>query len=380
MPISAFLDNGYQSGYNFCYMFLSSPEFKLEYLKKLIPDDIELQKIVKNHRQKDEFSASIARLIETENISIESVLSKYVYQPRYWLSFMTGSCQQLPELGTPKSLFTEFCEDGWHGPILDDNSTSSWYIRTKTVPYASHVESDDALIVQTNRIRWSIFAEVGSDFIAFSWNGFSYRQEVDEHLGSSVQFPFWKYIPFFSEELLNHIGGSYEAPNLHRLVLFHLWDKYLTDGQKSSFSWQHLRIRAEAAGVALNAHSAGVSDINVKGIQALSSQLAKASMEALNIDDVEDKLPVVEKSVLRTLIHEWGAKSYEFSLEMNESGADDEEDKKAKKIFRSHCYFGLKPDNTSQDSLQHIKCYLAYGAAKGTLHFLLKELREMGSD
>jgi hypothetical protein len=380
MPVSAFLDNGYEPGHDFCRMFLSSPEFKLEFLKQLIPDDYEIQKIVKNHKNKEDLAASIPGLIETGHIPIERILSKYVCQPRYWLTFMTGNYHDFPELGTPKSLFTEFCADGWHGPVLGDNPTSKWYIRTKSVPYFSHVRSDGETTVQINRVRWTVAAEICSDFIALSWNGFSYRPEVDDHLGSSVQFPFWKEIPSFTEELINHIGGSYEMPNLHKLVLFHLWDKYLTDVHNSSFSWQHLRIRAEAAGVALNAHSSGISDINVKGIQALSSQLAKASIEALGVVDFEEKLPIVEKSILRTLIHEWGAKSYEFSLDSNEQESDDQEGKRTKKIFRSHCYFGLKSDNTSQDSLQHMRCYSHYGAAKGALDFLLKELREMESN
>jgi hypothetical protein len=38
------------------------------------------------------------------------------------------------------------------------------------------------------------------------------------------------------------------------------------------------RIRAEASGVALNAHSAGISEINVKGLQALSRKLAESDL------------------------------------------------------------------------------------------------------
>jgi hypothetical protein len=44
----------------------------------------------------------------------------------------------------------------------------------------------------------------------------------------------------------------------------------ITDGQ-------HLRIRAEADGVALNARSSGVTEVDVRGLQALARKLAESA-------------------------------------------------------------------------------------------------------
>lgn len=160
-----------------------------------------------------------------------------------------------------------------------------------------------------------------------------------------------------------------------------MWNKYLNKSTNDfHYKWQHLRIRAESAGVALNAHSSGISEINVSGLQALSRQLAESALETLGLIDDVEKISNVENALLRTLLKEWGTKSYEFSLdrEVNLREADTESsEKKAQleKLFKAHCYFGLKPNSTTQDSLQHLKCYSGYyGGSTSVLKFLLREL------
>ena len=89
--------------------------------------------------------------------------------------------------------------------------------------------------------------------------------------------------------------------------------------------------------------------------------------------------------MLRTLIKEWGTKSYEFSLERkalsdesslstNQTKIESESQTEIKKRFKAHCYFGLKPKSNTQDLLQHLNCCPKFGGSTGALNFLLHEL------
>jgi hypothetical protein len=127
--------------------------------------------------------------------------------------------------------------------------------------------------------------------------------------------------------------------------------------------WNHIRIRAESSGVALNAHSAGVSEVDVRGLKALTQALANSAVAALGHPVSQESLDAVENSLLRTLIQEWGTNSYEFSLEGLE--------KPSQVRFRAHCYFGLRTGPT-QDSLQHLKCYARYGGNLAAKDFLMQ--------
>ncbi|WP_019500787.1 hypothetical protein [Pseudanabaena sp. PCC 6802] len=141
------------------------------------------------------------------------------------------------------------------------------------------------------------------------------------------------------------------------------------------YQWQHLRIRAEASGVALNARSSGSSDIDVRGLQALSKQLAKSAIESLKLEGSEDseRFSDVESAILRTLIQEWGTKSYEFRLDRLDLSSEDELSSK-EHVFKAHCYFGAKPSSKTPDIFIHLNCYLEYGGSHAALEFLINEL------
>ncbi|MGJ5675103.1 MAG: hypothetical protein ACR9NN_16065 [Nostochopsis sp.] len=68
--------------------------------------------------------------------------------------------------------------------------------------------------------------------------------------------------------------------------------------------------------------------------------------------------------------------SNEFTIETEiETETDKLKKIKVKHLIKAHCYFGLKPNSTTQDSLQHLKCYSRYyGGSTSVLEFLLKEL------
>ncbi|MEA5468718.1 hypothetical protein [Spirulina sp. 06S082] len=368
----AFIDSGFSSREEFRIAFLSSPDFKSITLKNLDPS--ERQNDTKNNKAK-----RISQAIETGTISNNRVLLEYVKQPRQWLSFKIGQSVNAPKFESPEKLLTEFGSNTWYGPIVASNLSPKWYIRTFTIPYYVKTNIDTGQQFQDNKIRWTVIAEVGKNYLALSWNNFTYTQIVeDENKIVPGQFPFWKsyYIPQCFDELSQSLQGQWQEPNLHGLVLHTLWDKYTTN---HNYRWQHLRIRAEASGVALNAHSAGASEIDVRGLQALSRTLAESVVESVGVSGDLKKLERAENAVLRTLVKEWGTKSYEFRLDQNTPSSSTETDEAQNQqttgLFKAHCYFGLKPESKTQDSLQHLKCYSGYyGGSTNALRFLLKEL------
>jgi hypothetical protein len=198
--------------------------------------------------------------------------------------------------------------------------------------------------------------------LAFFWKNFSRNNEEDP--STYIQFPFWRYIPNEFSNIESILKGEYEFPNIAQTILHEMWDKYITDPK---YDWQHLAIRAEAAGVNLNARSRGVTNINVNGLLALTEQLTKSAINEISqyITPNDDKkvTGLTHQAILKTLIHEWGTKSYEFRLHKNN-----------KNLFRAHCYFGSKPDNETQDCFPHLKIYSKYGGPLDSLKFLMNEI------
>jgi hypothetical protein len=302
------------------------------------------------------------------------------------LSFKRGEVPDFLDLNAPETLLTEFGAEGWYGPIKDKDLETNkvWYIRTVKVPHYTYIGNDAARSIDRRSIRWTVVAEIGNisspkdQYLSLSWNGFS-SNELD-NIDSTKQFTYWSYIPDFFREIEGELGAKVQNILLHKIVLHDLWNKYLNN---STYRWQHLRIRAESSGVALNAHSAGVADIDVKGLKALTHKLAESALESLKIPKNDSEISLVEIALLQTLIKEWGTKSYEFSLAKictQTSGLSVNVDKvggeKEKKIFRAHCYFGFKLDSDVPDSLQHLHCFLDYGGSNKVLQFLLTELQQ----
>jgi len=155
-----------------------------------------------------------------------------------------------------------------------------------------------------------------------------------------------------------------------------MWDKYLNC---SPYKWRHLRIRAEASGLVINAQSAGVAEIDVRGLQALSQELANSVLSTLGMVGDPEKVSNAEDAILLTLIKKWGTKSYGFQLDkeltVDELAVNTLKKVNLQTLIKAHCYFGVKPDSRNQDSLQHIRCY---GGSRGVLEFLIKELGLQG--
>ena len=179
------------------------------------------------------------------------------------------------------------------------------------------------------------------------------------------------------DELAKHCDRQWKYPNLQKIILHDMWGKYLN---QSPYKWKHLRVRAEASGLVINAHSAGVQQVDVRGLQALSQHIAKSVLNTLDLAGDTGKMANVEDAILLILIKEWGTKSYEFQLDKEVIALEIEADKlkqsKQENLFKAHCYFGLKPNSTTQDCFEHLKCFIQYyDGSTGVLKFLLRELR-----
>ncbi|MCB2167589.1 MAG: hypothetical protein KQI78_08010 [Deltaproteobacteria bacterium] len=153
-----------------------------------------------------------------------------------------------------------------------------------------------------------------------------------------------------------------------------MWDKYIPD---SNYTWSHLAVRAEASGVALSARSSGIQQINVSGLLSLSNKIAESV-----VSDIEEAMRPQEKlrnrlrrrylieraenTIIKTLIKDWGTKSYEFRLQTEDEN-----------LFRAHSYFGLKPHGNTQDCFPHFKAYRESGGAYKAIEFLLNEMEDL---
>lgn len=374
--IEAFIDRGFPDTETFCTQFLYSSEFSLSTLKDLVRSG--------KSRQKYDLAVNLSNAIETNAIDSNQVLLAFVQQPRKWLSLKLGHYTKLPILKSAITLFTEFGDEGWYGPIEDTITSRKWYIRSYRIPYYEQTYQTEGVSefeiaertksVATYQIRWTVIAEIGETYAALSWNGFQHNELTsdlfDPEIKSLMQFPYWLHVPKFFKEFEHECEATWKHPILHQLVLGDLWDKYLSNTQ---YIWRHLRIRADNRGVELNAHSTGAFEqehIQMRGLQALSRHLAYSALNSLNIQETPQVVNSVENSLLRTLIQEWGTKSYEFSLDKIFSSGE-----KQQSLFRAHCYFAEGPSSSPQDSFQHLLCFTKnYGGSSQSLRFLLSEL------
>ncbi|MFG6107678.1 hypothetical protein U2F10_35980 [Leptothoe sp. EHU-05/26/07-4] len=334
---------------------------------------------IKKSQRKPDLIAKTINLLELGSICADDILKEYVKSARMWLSFKVGNYNRIPKKKRATALLNEFGTPGWYGPIQDDNEYSFYYIYIKRVMEPIQYDEETDKVTEARYYRWSVVAKIAEDYAALSWYGFGYREDINRRAN---QFPFWKHIPEIFEELAEITQASWEYPDLYTLVLEKLWNKYLNNTLYSDiYEWGHLRIKAESSGVALNAKSSpkGPSEINLKGLVALADALATSALDSLlEHDDLSIELDseseemaqeTLKTRLLKTLIKDWGAMAYEFSLDRYENDKSRKE-----KVFRAFCNFGLREDLETEDAFQHLKCFSEYGNSNGALKFLLQEM------
>ncbi len=153
------------------------------------------------------------------------------------------------------------------------------------------------------------------------------------------------------------------SPNLHDFVLYQLWGAYR--GQ-NDVQWDDLRIRAESGGVSLSARSAGASadtELDIQGINHLANVIGLSVEKKLNLSLGITEHNQLKETILQTLIRQFGAKSYEFLLQVD-----------GLKKIKSHIYFGMKPSFPGPDSFPHINFHTSWKDDQEQFSFILDQI------
>jgi hypothetical protein len=227
----------------------------------------------------------------------------------------------------------------------DDSQEALWYIRPIFIKH--NEASTSKKTYDTVYIRWLCFARVYKNALSLHWRGFSYLpleggSEEETTSGNNTQFGYWRYIPHLFQEIEGRLGAQVVDINLERIILHRMWDTYLNH---EGYDWNHQHIRAESSGVSINAR-ASVLQLKGKGISHLALTIRKAVAKELG--DKHDYTLLepehYDDIILRTIIREYGARSYEFILKRESS-----------LLFRAHSYFGQRTEKPSQDSFPHLR-------------------------
>ena len=365
MPIEAFVMR-YQEGEVFTEQFLSSPDFHVEALKQIVED-------LRGHatgKPRSELVTYILRELrnpEKRDVA-NKIMKRLVCRKKDWMSVKVGTVTHIPMCEPIQRLVMSEGQEQWYGPTENpDDGGAYWYIRPV---FVNHWEYNETLEkMQLLPVRWLCFARVTEESISLHWRGFSYAESKnpsseEKNSARNSQFPFWSYVPTLFDEIENLSKAKVSFIPLHKLVLHQMWQHYMDE---SGYRWTHRRIRAESSGVSLNAHAGGVYDINADGILHLATTVRNAvqielrSKYKVNLPDPGR----FDEVILRTLIREYGALSYEFSLDQGGS-----------QLFRAHCYFGQKQMDKSQDSFPHMRVFISQRSDLEQLAFLLEFLRE----
>jgi hypothetical protein len=348
-------------GVPFALQFLRADDFDVFTLKNICRDLGINQTGVKNF-----LIGHIERYLSSDyNLSgIQPILHNLIRKSKKWLTFKLGGFSFSDTLNDPINLVYSEGLSEWHGPVtLPEDASSKWYIKPI---FIEHWEFDEITKKPVLRaIRWLVYAKLEDGILSFHWQGFTYSDDEDSTKRES-QFPYWNYIPTLIEEFEDLIHRKLDTPNLHQLVLHQLWDYYRA---QDGYVWTDLRIRAESGGVSLNARSAGAGsdvEIDVKGINHLAHTLSLSVLKELDLKLDELKQRRLQDHILQTIIRQFGAKSYEFSLE-GESG----------KILKAHFYFGMKPNYPSPDAFPHINCHTSWKNDVDQLAFIVEQIKNL---
>ena len=273
-------------------------------------------------------------------------------RPRIWLALQRGHSEELKSQQPIESFFQHFRARGWFGPVID--GSSSWLVHVKHIKHFLDAEASTWL-------RWHLVAEVRTDLIALHWANFEVK---NPNVPNDFQeFAYWHHVPEIMSELSKIAGFHGTWPNLNTAVLHNALKAYEA---VPNWTWDHQKIRAEQDSVAINAtgnrkRSRGSSGaVSLNGIRALTRKLAEAAVSELNADPAS--IVAVENRILKTLLYEWGTKSYEFAL--TSPGYD----------YRMHTYFGSHPNVKGPDSFPHVRSWIDKGGGRGSLDFLLRHI------
>jgi hypothetical protein len=364
MPIKAFLLRYDIEGPPFAAQFLAANDFDVYSLKKIC------QKLgILSSGKKTNLINQIERfLTDYPEMGAQEILYGLIRRNKNWLTFMTGTIDAFPKLNNPVDIIFSGGKSEWYGPIqLDENDDARWYIRP-TLIRTWEMDGKPPKPIE-REIRWHLFAKVTKETLSFHWRGFYFATDK-KHIERASQFPYWKYVPDLIDEFTKLLKLNLKTPNLHNFVLHQLWEKYRLN---ENIKWTDLRIRAESGGVSLNARSAGISsdvDVDVRGIKHLANTLELSVEKELRLSLDQTEKNRLRERILQTIIRQFGAKSYEFSLESEDT---------KEKIFKAHIYFGMKEAFPGPDCFPHINLYTSWSDSQEQFSFILNEQKNASS-
>lgn len=351
----------------FAESFFASTDFEMATLKN-IAHSIGVRQTA---RSKSDLITLLTRKMDFNNLDRSSslIIEQLVARPKETISVKIGNIIKFPICDNPNVLITEDGQEKWYGPVKNpsDDKEALWYIRPQFIDYWDTAENEEA--PRKFKARWLCFARLTSKSLSLHWRGFTYPNgpEAVENNARRTQFAYWQYVPQLFLEFEKLIDTKLEYVNLHNIMLYYLWDKFLDDEE---YVWTHTRIRAESGGVSLNAHAGNTSDkdLNVGGILKLATTIRKAMENELlaRHNFVLSQPDHFDNAILRTLIREFGALSYGFSLQ-RWGGV----------IFKAHSYFGLKPNSQSSDSFPHMLVVYMDREVIEQLKFILLHAEDM---
>lgn len=342
-----------------CKQFLASLDFRKETLVKLA----KVAKIAGPYGSKDELAKELADAVAKNQVPIDQFVIEFCKQAKQWLAFLPaklgGMCP--PQLAA-RDLFTRFGSKNWYGPFVEDKSTH-WLVYCHIAPtYVEVGQEGDKRIFKPFAARWHVVAKITGDVVSLHWNNFSYTEDLDDATHDRErQFPYWRFIP----NILKAASGLYQATStateeLHSFILHTLYERY---PQSAETSWQHLKVRAMANGVAVNAGGREEKD-SPSGVQKLTRSLAAAAMQELGVPPDDATMKSLDRALLKTVLHEWGVKSYNFSVTTPDQ-----------RSFRAHCYFGADEGADTPDCFPHFLTTIERGGSLAALDFLAAEMR-----
>ncbi|MCC6614174.1 MAG: hypothetical protein IT320_11900, partial [Anaerolineae bacterium] len=314
---------GQTSGWDFAGIFLKGPDFGTDALKE----------ICKAFGISTSFSKELQAYYIVQHLidhpdGANDVIRALLKVKREWASCRSGVVSRLPKGRDARELITDIGNRQWYGPIEveTENEVSQWYIRPEFFTHWAVPENYSE--PQKFNVRWLTFARISQGIVSIHWSGFTFA-ETEEDVYSNHRLQYWKYIPDFFGKLQGFLDTKLDDIGLHSIVLHNMWDQYRYD--RDRFIWKDLRIRAEGGGVALSARAGSYEDLDIDGIKNLAQTLRRSIDRELSRkfgSTLPNPAEHFDEVILLTLIQEFGALSYEFSL-VNNMGD---------KLFRAHCY------------------------------------------
>ena len=359
-----------ESGEEFCRALVSATEFG-PLLKKF-----------GGKGSKTESVDHVVGRIMSGDVAHEDVVLEFCKLPRMWLCIATcdyfeTSAQQ----GGAEAFLTDFGTGGWYGPFSESaEDEDKWWICAEPIIHeVLEASFGEERTYKKMAYRWHIIAHVQPRkdlekcVVSLHWFGFNHDERGTNEAGGtgrpkSQQFDYWNHIPKLLGELPTIVAGTSlgraEPVELHNLVLHELMDLYEGDPEKK---WEHLKVRAESDGIAMNTTSSPAqgAEIEIAGIRQLTSTLATSSLKAMSLSAESDEAKLkqhslVERALLRTLVREWGTRGYEFKMRWEE------------KQIRGYFFFGGQ--KLGPDQLTHIKTYKHDGWSSRTRDFVVSHL------